>query len=168
MKIKYVSYLPVIEKWKSFLIFFNIKMLSKSSELHFISTLQVSLFFSTSNVKFQFNDLSEIFEDNCFRSELYIWQQAILLIDALGFEPDIQADVKDFSLIYSDSGNFQNKQLALSTPLQLHFSVFHSHDLLFFLLTFLVQICLAKTFFYSIHRQLTLWSFVIIKINTLL
>lgn len=148
MKIKYVSYLPVIEKWKSFFIFFSIsKKLSKGSELHFISTLQVSLFFSTSNVKFQFNDLSEIFEDNCFRSELYIWQQAILLIDALGFEPDIQADVKDFSLIYSDSGNFQNKQLALSTPLQLHFSVFHSHDLLFFLLTFLVQICLAKTFF---------------------
>lgn len=139
-----MSYLPVIEKWK----------LSKSSELHFISTLQVSLFFSTSNVKFQFNDLSEIFEDNCFRSELYIWQQAILLIDALGFEPDIQADVKDFSLIYSDSGNFQNKQLALSTTLQLHFSVFHSHDLLFFLLTFLVQICLAKTFF-LFHPQTT-------------
>lgn len=35
-----------------------------------------------------------------------------MLIDALGFEPDIQADVKDFSLIYSDSGNFQSIQLA--------------------------------------------------------
>lgn len=101
-----------------------------NSELHFLSTLQV-IIFSSSNVQFQFNGLSEFFEDYCFRSELYISQQAILLIDALGFEPDIQADVKDFSLIYSDSGNFQSKQLALSTPLQLHFSVFHSHVLLF-------------------------------------
>lgn len=128
------------------IIFYFVQKLSKSSELHFLSTLQV-IIFSSSNVQFQFNGLSEIFEDYCFRSELYISQQAILLIDALGFEPDIQADVKDFSLIYSDSGNFQSKQLALSTPLQLHFSVFHSHVLLLFLLTFLVQICLAKTFF---------------------
>lgn len=157
MKIKYVSYLPVIEKWKSFLIFFNIKMLSKSSELHFISTLQVSLFFSTSNVKFQFNDLSEIFEDNCFRSEFYIWQQAILLIDALGFEPDIQADVKDFSLIYSDSGNFSKQTTSIihHTPTSLQCFLFPWPSI--FLTGFSgTDMSCKDFFFYSIHRQLTL------------
>ncbi|XP_061163086.1 uncharacterized protein LOC133172252 [Saccostrea echinata] len=46
----------------------------------------------------------EMFIINWARQRLKFEDKVVLLLDALWFEPDIQADAKDFALVYSNSG----------------------------------------------------------------